>query len=76
MPALQVDEGMRSTQHIRAALTGTPEHLAGYLNSRAAADIRWLLDELDAERERNALLRTEVMDIERVLRTYDDRGVR
>jgi hypothetical protein len=54
-------------------MAGTPEHVAGYLNSSARDDIAWLLSEREDMLERIALLRADVDDLTRILRTYDDR---
>ena len=40
--------------------------------ANAPADIAWLLDEVDAARERIALLRAEVDDLDRIRRMYQE----
>ena len=49
---------------IRKGLTGTPEHVANYLNSSAAADMRQLLDEWATARARYMQARAERMAAE------------
>ena len=55
---------------IRRGLTGTPEHVANYLNSGAAEDMRQLLDEWATARARYMQARAERMAAEaRLART-------
>lgn len=49
---------------IRKGLTGTPEHVANYLNSSAADDVRQLLDEWATARARYMQARAERMAAE------------
>jgi hypothetical protein len=44
--------------------TPATEHDAATFRDRARCDIAWLLDELDTARERVAILRAEVVDLE------------
>jgi ubiquinone biosynthesis protein UbiJ len=48
-------------RHVVAPMVG---HFDGTLIAHAPADIAWLLDEVDSLRERVAILRTEVTDLE------------
>ncbi len=48
-------------QEIRARLDEWPNVV---LLTHARADIRWLLDEMDAAHERIAILRAEIADLE------------